>query len=87
MVYIQNQATAGLYNYTPYRPNQAALDAGYGTGDSCSAYGNRNFWLYFTDWFGSTQHATGGAVVARAERLGHSRAHRLGHQQRHLRSP
>jgi hypothetical protein len=54
-VLIENQATANLYNYTPYRPNAAALAAGYGTGDSCSAYGNRNFWLYFTDWFGSTQ--------------------------------
>ena len=54
-IYIQNQATAGLYNYTPYTPNRAALDAGYGTGDGCSAYGNRNFYLYFTDWFGSTQ--------------------------------
>ncbi|MCZ2822335.1 hypothetical protein O2V63_18500 [Modestobacter sp. VKM Ac-2977] len=54
-VYIQNQATAGLYIYTPYQPNAAALAAGYGTGDACSAYGNRNFWLYFTDWFGSTQ--------------------------------
>lgn len=54
-LYIQNQATAGLYNYTPYRPNAAALASGYGTGDSCSSYGNRNFWLYFTDWFGSTQ--------------------------------
>ncbi|MSW63698.1 MAG: hypothetical protein F2825_02275, partial [Actinobacteria bacterium] len=54
-VYLQNQATAGLYIYTPYRPNAAALNAGYGTGDSCSSYGNRNFWLYFTDWFGSTQ--------------------------------
>ncbi len=54
-VYIQNQATAALYNYTPYQPNAAALAAGYGTGDRCSAYGNRNFWLYFTDWFGSTQ--------------------------------
>ena len=32
-----------------------ALAAGYGIGNSCSAYGNRNFWLYFTDWFGSTQ--------------------------------
>ncbi|PFG31899.1 LGFP repeat-containing protein [Paramicrobacterium agarici] len=53
-VYIENQATAGLYNYTPYRPNQAALNAGYGTGDSCSSYGNRNFFLYFNDWFGST---------------------------------
>jgi hypothetical protein len=54
-VYIQNQATAGLYTYTPYQPNTAALKAGYGTGNSCSAYGNRNFWLYYTDWFGSTQ--------------------------------
>jgi uncharacterized protein with LGFP repeats len=54
-VYIQNQATAGLYNYTPYTPNEAALRAGYGTGDGCSAYGNRNFFSYFTDWFGSTQ--------------------------------
>lgn len=52
---IENQATANLYNYTPYRPNAAALAAGYGQGDSCSAYGNRNFWLHFTDWFGSTQ--------------------------------
>ena len=54
-VYIENQATAGLYIYTPYRPNQAALDNMYGTGDGCSAYGNRNFWRYYTDWFGSTR--------------------------------
>jgi uncharacterized protein with LGFP repeats len=64
VVYIQNQATAGLYNYTPYRPNAAALRAGYGTGDGCSAYGNRNFWLYFTDWFGSTQSPGGDAILA-----------------------
>lgn len=53
-VYIENQATAGLYIYTPYRPNQAALNNLYGTGDSCSSYGNRNFWRMFSDWFGST---------------------------------
>lgn len=53
-VYIQNRATKALYNYTPYQPNQAALNAGYGIGDSCSAYGNRNFYLYFGDWFGNT---------------------------------
>lgn len=53
-VFIQNQATAGLYIYTPYQPNSAALSNLYGTGDSCSAYGNRNFWRIFTDWFGST---------------------------------
>ncbi|MFT4135072.1 hypothetical protein [Microbacterium sp.] len=54
-VYIENKATAALYYYTPYQPNSAALAAGYGLGDSCSAYGNRNFFQYFTDWFGSTQ--------------------------------
>lgn len=53
-VNIQNRSTVALYSYTPYRPNQAALNAQYGTGDSCSAYGNRNFYLYFNDWFGST---------------------------------
>lgn len=54
-VYVANKATAALYYYTPYQPNAAALRAGYGLGDSCSAYGNRNFYNYFTDWFGSTQ--------------------------------
>lgn len=54
-VYIANQATANLYYYTPYQPNAAALAAGYGEGDACSAYGNRNFYNYFTDWFGSTR--------------------------------
>lgn len=54
-VYIENQATAGLYIYTPYVPNQAALNNLYGTGDTCSSYGNRNFWRLYTDWFGSTQ--------------------------------
>ncbi|MGO4691576.1 hypothetical protein [Glaciibacter sp. 2TAF33] len=52
-VLIQNQATAGLYNYTPYQPNASALANLYGTGDACGAYGNRNFWRMFTDWFGS----------------------------------
>jgi hypothetical protein len=52
-VNIQNRATQALYNYTPYQPNQAALNAGWGTAP-CGAYGNRNFYLYFTSWFGST---------------------------------
>jgi len=51
-VYVENYATAGLYNYTPYQPNQAALNSLYGTGDACSAYGNRNFWRLYNDWFG-----------------------------------
>lgn len=60
-VYIQNQATAALYIYTPYQPNRAGLDNLYGLGDSCTAYGNRNFWRIFTDWFGDTQ--GGGSLV------------------------
>ncbi|OEI68707.1 hypothetical protein [Curtobacterium sp. ER1/6] len=52
-VYIQNQATAGLYIYTPYTPNQSSLNNLYGSGDACGAYGNRNFWRMYSDWFGS----------------------------------
>ncbi|MBR0431980.1 hypothetical protein IJK16_03200, partial [Candidatus Saccharibacteria bacterium] len=51
IVNIQNLATSALYRYTPYQPNAAALAAGYGTA-YCGAYGNRNFYLYFQDWFG-----------------------------------
>jgi hypothetical protein len=56
IVNIQNQATAGLYDYTPYQPDSAALaeGAGTGSGDGCSSYGNLNFWTYFNEWFGST---------------------------------
>lgn len=57
-VTIANQATAGLYNYTPYQPNASALANLYGSGDSCGAYGNRNFWRMYNDWFGSTQIST-----------------------------
>lgn len=51
VVNIRNQATAGLYNYTPYQPNSAAVAAYPGTAP-CGAYGNRNFWAYYTAWFG-----------------------------------
>ncbi|WP_420835250.1 LGFP repeat-containing protein, partial [Leucobacter chironomi] len=54
-VWIANWATAALYIYTPYRPNQAALNAGWGTGDACSSYGNRNFYNFYTSWFGSVR--------------------------------
>lgn len=66
-VYVENAATSALYYYTPYQPNAAALRAGYGEGDGCSAYGNRNFHNYFTDWFGSTRgpaNPTRGAILA-----------------------
>ena len=51
-VNIRSLATSALYRYTPYQPNASALAAGYGAGDSCGAYGNRNFYSYFEDWFG-----------------------------------
>lgn len=50
-VYINNLATSALYRYTPYQPNAGALAAGYGTAP-CGAYGNRNFFSYYQDWFG-----------------------------------
>lgn len=57
-VVIKNKATAALYYYTPYQPNAAALAAGYGAANNpCSSYGNRNFYNYFTDWFGKTSGA------------------------------
>ena len=52
-LYIENQATHALYVYTPYQPNEAALNAGWGIGDGCSAYGNRNFFNFYSAWFGS----------------------------------
>lgn len=51
---IANHATAALYNYTPYQPNRAALNNLGGSGDGCSSYGNRNFWVFYNNWFGST---------------------------------
>ena len=52
-VYIENMATASLYIYTPYTPNDAALRNYPGT-STCGSYGNRNFFMYFSEWFGST---------------------------------
>lgn len=51
-VYIKSRATAVLYIYTPYQPNPPALENMYGLGDGCSAYGNRNYWRMYSDWFG-----------------------------------
>jgi len=57
-IFINNNATAALYNYTPYQPNSAALsglsDSSPGGTATCGSYGNRNFFWYFTNWFGST---------------------------------
>jgi len=49
----------------------------YGTGDICSAYGNRNFWRDFNNWFGSTLAVfnnvaitSKGSTLASGQRLG-----------------
>src|SRR5690606_17851371 len=51
-VFIENNATAALYNYTPYQPNAAAMANYPRVGDGCSSYGNRNFWFLYNNWFG-----------------------------------
>lgn len=62
-VYIENDATAMLYIYTPYQPNKAALEGlaegSGGEGDSCSTYGNRNFTLFYNAWFGDPTRGEG----------------------------
>lgn len=63
-VYVTNNATAALYNYTPYTPNAAALANLGSTGDACSSYGNRNFWMFYTNWFGNTLADQGNAAIA-----------------------
>jgi hypothetical protein len=67
-VNIQNQATAALYDYTPYQPSSAVLSNTNPTGSNngpggavsgnCNTYGNRNFWWYFDTWFESTYSGT-----------------------------
>ena len=54
-VTIKNQATAGLYYYTPYTPNTPAMINISSVGDGCSAYGNRNFWRIYNFWFKNPQ--------------------------------
>ncbi|MDO4902553.1 MAG: hypothetical protein Q4A21_03335, partial [bacterium] len=52
-VNIENVATLSLYIYTPYTPNDGALANWPGT-SHCGAYGNRNFFMFFNQLFGST---------------------------------
>ena len=52
-VYLENIATTSLYIYTPYVPNDGAL-ANYPGTSYCGSYGNRNFYMYFREWFGNT---------------------------------
>ncbi len=64
-VTIRNHATAALYNYTPYTPNAGALANLYGTA-SCGSYGNRNFWVFYSQWFGSPLAGAGNFAIAAA---------------------
>lgn len=52
---LKNRATASLYYYTPYVPNDAALSNMAGLGNDCSSYGNRNFFRMFNEWFGDSR--------------------------------
>lgn len=54
VVDIENRSTAALYGYTPYQPNASSINSFPAAGDSCGAYGNRNFYHLFNNWFGST---------------------------------
>jgi LysM repeat protein len=54
-VTIKNNATAGLYYYTPYQPNAAALYNIGAKGDKCSSYGNLNFWTIYNTLLNKTK--------------------------------
>lgn len=75
-VTIANRATQALYNYTPYQPNKAALNAGWGTAP-CGAYGNRNFFLYFSNWFGNprSEVIVTGEIAKRYNQIGQAGSH------------
>ena len=72
-VRIENRATAALYNYTPFTPTQATLDAGSAavSGDVCATYGNRNMYRIYSQWFGApakvstSRHPRAAAVATR----------------------
>lgn len=51
-VEIVDQATANLYNYTPYQPDKQTLAHPTGPAGPCSAYGNLNFFRIYDHWFG-----------------------------------
>lgn len=52
VVDIRNQATANLYNYTPYQPSSQTVKHPDALG-RCSTFGNLNFWRLYNEWFGS----------------------------------
>lgn len=69
-VTVQSTATAILYTYTPYQPNEASLAAYPGEGDRCSSYGNRNAFRLFQKWFGTTGGGKAGTGTTTPEGTG-----------------
>lgn len=65
-VYIENNATAALYNYTPYQPTAGAVAAYPGAAPPCGSYGNRNFWFFYNNWFGPSAYFDGAGKIAAA---------------------
>lgn len=51
-VTIANQATANLYNYTPYQPDPMTLEGWHG---SCSNWGQANIYSLYNGWFRDKQ--------------------------------
>ncbi len=61
---IRNRATAALYSYTPYQPNSYALSGGSVSGyPQCGAFGNRNFYNFYTNWFGPARSSSDALFV------------------------
>ncbi len=63
VVYVENLATGALYTYTPYQPRDEVLNNAPGSEFPCSAYGNSNFYRYYTDWFGDTHYTMTSSYV------------------------
>ena len=69
-IFIANQATHALYIYTPYTPNAASLAAWPNAvpasdpeGSTCASYGNRNFYGFYSSWFGTGRGSISGTVT------------------------
>ncbi|MBR3233478.1 hypothetical protein IKG12_01275 [Candidatus Saccharibacteria bacterium] len=63
VVNIVNRATSALYQYTPYQPNDGVLNTAPGVTATCGAYGNANFYYYYTSWFGSTHTVSSSQMI------------------------
>lgn len=57
-VTIENQATADLYNYTPYQPTAGTIADPDDASLPCSSHGNLNFFVIFSRWFGDPRMLT-----------------------------